>query len=371
MPDGMNVDPPQLRDDPALLELMMSDSQAVDGVYKLTNYWALYAERIAKELRTVGLTDCRRRRRSSLMHFRGSEAQREPVEVNLRRLRVLYNRFTRRIPGWGDLLDLGGRWIARNLGGSPIYDIDHAAAHRLIRDHVLAEAARTSARPVTDFTCSLAGNPDDVIEIEGKPYTVTFLDDYLRYVYLSQQLDLASFKAIVELGGGLGTFTDLLCQAAPQAAVFFVEIPPILYVGHQYLSAVYPDRVVPHGVTRGWTTLEAMQPGRIHILGNWKFPLLKSLRGGLFVNCASFAEMEPDVVANYLSIAGSFADAVYLVQGPRGMAEARRPGLPGVLKRTTFEHYQAALEGFRLVDRRPEFTAAAAQSGQHHAVWLR
>jgi putative sugar O-methyltransferase len=39
----------------------------------------------------------------------------------------------------------------------------------------------------------------------------------------------------------------------------------------------------------------------IFVFGNWKLPELKDFSYDLFWNSASFQEMEPDVVLNYLS----------------------------------------------------------------------
>jgi len=53
--------------------------------------------------------------------------------------------------------------------------------------------------------------------------------------------------------------------------------------------------------TLGWTDLSNITPGRVHLLGNWQMPTLREFQFDLFWNAASFGEMEPDVVENYLS----------------------------------------------------------------------
>jgi hypothetical protein len=70
----------------------------------------------------------------------------------------------------------------------------------------------------------------------------------------------------------------------------------------------------------------------------------------LFWNSASFQEMEPEVVLNYLGPVNRRARGVFLREVMEGWRVARRPGTYGVLTPTTLDHYTRALSNFHLVD---------------------
>ena len=56
------------------------------------------------------------------------------------------------------------------------------------------------------------------------------------------------------------------------------------------------------------------------------------------------------MVGNYLRIVNGQAKMVYLREVMAGKEIASKRGLPGVLKRTTSEHYQEGLDNFENVD---------------------
>ena len=85
-------------------------------------------------------------------------------------------------------------------------------------------------------------------------------------------------------------------------------------------------------------------------MGNGRFPLLRDLAFDLFWNSASFQEMEPEVVANYLNIVDQRAKTVYLHQKMAGKEVAGKKGKHGVLRRTTLEDYRRGLSRYTLVD---------------------
>jgi hypothetical protein len=143
------------------------------------------------------------------------------------------------------------------------------------------------------------------------------------------------------------------------------DIPPQLYVCEQYLKAVFPGQVVSYRETRDWSRLPAPERGQICILPNWKFPQLASSACDLFWNAASFQEMEPDVVANYLGRVKLAAKNVFLQEKMQGKEVALKPGMHGVRKQTTLRDYEAGLEGFRRVDLSPCLVPVLAQSSLH------
>ena len=85
-------------------------------------------------------------------------------------------------------------------------------------------------------------------------------------------------------------------------------------------------------------------------MGNWKFPLVDKMAVDLFWNAASFQEMEPDVVANYLQYVNKSARNVYLQELMEGQIKAKGVGSKGVIQKTTLEDYQKGLSQFNMVN---------------------
>ena len=109
--------------------------------------------------------------------------------------------------------------------------------------------------------------------------------------------------------------------------------------------------------------------GRIHFLGNWQFPLLKNLHYDVFWNAASFGEMEPDVVRNYLKYVINNSNHIYLLQARRGK---QRTGKAHVETPISFEAYCNYLQTYELMDNQEVYNAQSRirhVGGYFEAVW--
>jgi putative sugar O-methyltransferase len=230
------------------------------------------------------------------------------------------------------------------------------------RELMFENAARygqsSGAAPLLCLSASRIGGPQDIWERDGHLYTSSLLYYYMRYAYVCRFFDFESGATIVELGSGSGKQAEVLAKLHPGLALYLFDIPPQLYVAHQYLSALFPDRLVDYRSTRGLENVTELAPGAICVLGNWQFALLRTIRPDLFWSAASLAEMEPHVVAGYLGTVNASSENAYLMQNMAGSKKARRVGQPGVLEPTVFSHYQSGLPDFRVIDRSPSYTPA-------------
>ena len=164
-------------------------------------------------------------------------------------------------------------------------------------------------------------------------------------------MDFNNIGTVMELGSGSGKQIEVMKKLHPKLCFIVFDIPPQLYVCEQYLSALFPDSVVSYRDTREMSSLPDNREGKIFIFGNWKLPEVEGMTYDLFVNSASFQEMEPEVALNYLKYIGKQATQfVFLHQLMGGKNQASREGTAGVLKRTTLDHYKKGLEDFHLLD---------------------
>lgn len=313
----------QADDDLDLLHLMVEDARRADPLYQPTNYWATYEKRFLPELVQQGLSNFRRREQSVLRSFGGSTRGRRPP------------------------LDYYGmRWLPRTvhhalqeaLYRSRYYQAKRQKILRWYAEQAAAFGRECGARPLSDISLPLVGNPHQLIECEGRYYDLGLINYYILYAWTCRVVDYATVNVYAELGAGLGTQAVLLKQLYPKMTVLLFDLPTQLYVCEQYLQSVFPGQVVSYRTTRRAFSLGDCLPGQIYILGAFQFPLLENSRVDLFWNAASFQEMEPDVVANYLNFV-RHARWIVLRAAMYGKRQASIRGEPGVLKRTTYVDY--------------------------------
>lgn len=343
----------QVADRPELLQLMLDDLAASPAAFKPTNYWSVYERRFLPELVARGLRDFRRRHESVLSSFGATDFRPRGAYVDLSRSRVFGNRVTQHLPGWKRLLSRLNDVLNRDGMSAVRLDVYECGLRELQESafrltQLYGEHA--GARALDSIELSSAGNPEDVFEIAGRAYTMRALYYYLRYAYCCQFVDFDEIDLMVELGSGMGRQIEIVRKLHPRIRVIAFDIPPQLYVCSQFLSAVFPDAVIGYETTRTYRALPDLPAGAIAICGTWLFPLLRGRHVDLFWNAVSFQEMEPDIVANYLSYVAPTADAVYLQERMDGKELSRAKGEPGVLRQTTLEDYRRGLPNHTLVD---------------------
>lgn len=325
----------QVEEDHPLLERMLEDTRSAPAIYQPTNYWAVYEKRFLPELRRWGLRDFATRRNSVLSSFGGTDLFPD-YGANLKGLFSCLNPLLNRV-------------LPLRLP----YDMRPDDIKRAVFDQVALLGEKWGARPLEALEIFPAGNPSDLVCRNGKAYPTSVLRYYLEYAYCCRFIDFDRVSILVELGSGAGRQAEVVKRLHHHVTLLLFDIPPQLYVAEQVLKAIFPGEVVSYRQTREITSLAGIARtgrGKIHILGNWQFPLLRELPFDLFWNSASFQEMEPDVAAHYLGVVDPQAESVYLHQMMGGKEVAPRKGRHGVLRRTTLEDYRRGLARHTLVD---------------------
>lgn len=341
---------PQAKDDVELLDLMLADMKKAPTVYQPTNYWSAYEARSIEEIKARGLTDFRRQSDAVFRSYGAVDFVRPISSVRISQSRLL-SLPTRMVPGMRSLAGRMDGFLNRY-----VQNIDGGDWESYVKSgyHFAASYAQgTYAKPVSSFSVSRVGNPPGLVSIDGRLYSRQHLQYYLQYAFVARHLDFDRIETVAEIGSGMGRQTEIIAQLHPNLAHLLFDIPPQLYVAEQYLSAVFPGHVVSYRTTRDWKDLSGIRPGMIHIFGSWQVPMLSSRKTDLFWNSASFHEMEPDVVRNYLSFVDRSSDWAYLSENLAGGVKAKKPGDYGILETTTFEHYCSSLPSFELVERAP------------------
>jgi putative sugar O-methyltransferase len=326
----------QVIDDPELFELMLQDRRSVLDLYKPSNYWLNYEKLLLPELRREGLRDFRRRKNSVLTSFGATDLT--PASLSIFSLPI-WPMPGIRVKVYHRLSYCYNRLAYRSI---------HKSRYNAAKEYGNSNGAQS----IHGLEASTVGSPEDVFSINGKLYTTSLLDSYVHYAYCCKYLDFNTIDTIMEIGAGAGKQIEVIKKLHPDITFYVFEIPPQLYVCEQYLSALFPDSVISYRQTRTMKEVPEEQAGKIFIFGNWKISQLAGITYDLFWNSASFQEMEPNIVTNYLGYVNQQTKKyAYLFEMMEGQQRATSEGSQGVLEPTTFEHYKVGLKDFELQDK--------------------
>lgn len=247
------------------------------------------------------------------------------------------------------------------------YSVDLPDIREMAYHHCELLSELTKAKPIQSIQASRFGNPEDIFEIKGNLYSMQFLGYYIRYCFAQKHISFKGNEIIVELGSGSGHQVEVLKKLYPEMTIICFDLPPQIYLCELYLTNVFgKDNLVSIEETMHWKDLSKLQKGKIHFMGNWQFPVLKDFKFDLFWNAASFGEMEPAVVKNYLNYISQNADWVYLLQIRKGnRAES-------VDQPIVFEDYNSWLGNYALAEEHDAWRAHKRMTenrGYFEAVW--
>lgn len=336
-----------------LLHELIEAYESADEKFHATAYWSAYKKSVTDAAANLDPKEFRSGQHPILRTFGFNEQV--FTQLPLRdRVRV-----------W---LSQSRRLFAQKKGTSP-YSIDLSDIRELAYHHCEVVGEASNAIPIKEIHNAQVGSPDDSFEIEGRHYTMQFLGFYLRYCFVHRNAPLKGNEVIVELGSGSGHQVELLKRAYPDLTILCYDLPAQLYVCEQYLTAALgADQVVSASKTLKWDELSGIEKGKVHFFGNWQMPLNVGFDIDWFWNAASFGEMEPHVVQNYLSYVMPSAKHIYLLQARHGKEEYR------VEKPILFEDYNSWLKDFDLVAEADAWRAhkrLTESGGYFEAVWKR
>lgn len=202
--------------------------------------------------------------------------------------------------------------------------------------------------PLLSFSESSVGNPIEHYEFDGKKYSRSALNYLLGLSFLSNHVDLASLKNILEIGGGFGTLGEITKKVLPQTKYIDIDIPPTLFASTYYLQEVFGcDYFTSVRQTEEDHYIDGFKP--LTVLPSWEIEKLQG-KVDLFVNFISFQEMEPEIVQNYLNHVVRLKTEWVLLRNMREGKQTRKQHKFGVDRPIYSEDYIKMLPGYELVD---------------------
>lgn len=291
----------QVRDDLPLLAEMMDARFKCDPLYQPTLYWTVGERTFVRELQRVGLKDFRRRKGSTLSSFGAVDLAikgtvRFDPPIQFRGLGIINRALL-----WSvQIFEKCHVTFNANIVHDPTEITKYF--YRIVKDKY-----ENMSLDIQKCPASLYGNPEDLIEMGATFWSLAHLQYCSMFIDAAQHMTFGSDMVFCELGSGLGRNVEVLAQLFPKATLFLFDIPPQLYVAHQYLSEVFGNRMIKYSEAvllkpASNKNIPDYVKGKIVLLPSWFMPIWSGVQMDIFWNSASFQEMEPNVVVNYLRL---------------------------------------------------------------------
>jgi putative sugar O-methyltransferase len=193
----------------------------------------------------------------------------------------------------------------------------------------VSERFRGAGLDLEACPASDVGAPEDLVTIGGRPWTLMHLNYCDMFVRAYPHLSLPEDPSYVEIGPGLGRGMEVVAKLFPRATVIGFDIAPQLYVAHQYLKSIFSERFLTYDDAMRLEPADAgearrMLAGRVTVLPAARLKTWTRLPVDVFWNSASFQEMEPDNVRNYLALVNGMSPrSIYINALPGGNFRAR------------------------------------------------
>jgi putative sugar O-methyltransferase len=178
---------------------------------------------------------------------------------------------------------------------------------------------------------SRIGEPPQHFHLDGgkRGWTKPYLNYLLCLAALSRSVDRPP-RSVLEIGGGFGVLGEILMRRSKAVRYVDLDIPPLLTVASYYLRQLVGERIDVYD--DDWAG--RVGPDRSAVLPSWR---IDDVDGpfDLFVNCFSFQEMEPHVVANYVAkVVEKDVSYVVSLNSRKGKPKAS-DGVIGVVEQVT------------------------------------
>ena len=328
----------QIQDDSNTLIAMVEDMSSSDKIYQPTNYWAPYCESILNSLRQHGLHNIRRRDPKLFGTFGATDvAPRFQSPDCYSGDSSNYEVYLAVVGALNTIWEAGGP-----VGPDWTTLSDYFDMCRIVAD---ANGTRSGVKVASSIGFSRYGNPlgfDD----QGLFCSFNALYYYHFACFAARSVGLKEADTVVEIGSGYGGQAEVLKALFPDLTIVLLDLAPQLYVAERFLSATFPDAVIPYKNTRPSSWDGKLTPGHIHFLSPCDIERLAPTGRVLFWNSASFGEMEPETVINYGRNVSRFAHSLYLMQYFSGKPP-NQAGAGGVLVSSDMAVYEAAFSDFQ------------------------
>ncbi len=247
-----------LMDDPELLEMMRIYSQSTDSNFQAGTYWKLKTVNAYRELKRAGIAGFR-----GDLNGAGSSYGDNPL-IDLRKIsnygrRSFFIKFSK----------LFYPFFTKFFDAQVLITKEYFEKYVYYRSEYLKNLPRVkellSRYEVP--TDSIKGECLDKGVYGGKIISNHYLRVLDTLDHLNQIIDFKKTKSMFEIGGGFGANVHLTLSLYPNIKkVVYLDIPPNLYVGTQYLKSFYGKAVIDYRQTKSMDVIRFSDNDQLEIL---------------------------------------------------------------------------------------------------------
>ncbi|UOG29267.1 putative sugar O-methyltransferase [Leptospira noguchii] len=291
------MDKIKLENNNDLLNILMADQKSqTDDLYKPGNYWLKYSRRIYEEIQKSGLENFRHN--VNIGKGYADVINKNPFEL-VKNPWSLKEKIIRKIPN----LPIVNRYVTNIC----LQWIESLFSQMLSFRSKYYSVLYGSV--VKDFASRLKkidygiGNPTNVVNFDGHTIGLSYFKAMLRLSAFEKKINFNKCHVLFELGGGFGSTTDLIIRLYPSIKkIIYLDIPPNLYIGTQYLKSIYGKECIKDYLhTRHQTEIRFVEKSdQLEILAitPWQLSKLQA-QVDIFYNTESFQEMPLKIIRNY------------------------------------------------------------------------
>jgi putative sugar O-methyltransferase len=294
---GPNI---ELKDDIELLDLMLTDSKKQPPLYSSGSTWNRTARKSVKDIKRCGISE-----------FRGSTntvGQRfaDPLIMDAR-----------------NDYHYGFKYILQ--GVTRIYPLSRLYGHQVLLTEAFANLNNVNVQEIINIKeknrnllkkynvpFSLLGNCLRKVKINGHDYSSHYLDLLEQHDNIATRINFKEAYSVFEIGGGFGANIHLLLENYKNIRkVLYLDIPPTLYVGTQYLKAFYGNRVFDYRSLKHSNSIKFTADDNLEIfcITPWQIEEFQSAIDVL-MNSHSFVEIPKNIVDNYVRKFEGFPESI-------------------------------------------------------------
>ena len=243
-----------IKDDLELLDLMVHDQTLQASIYRPGPFWEELTDAAVREIKTHGISD-----------FRGGSS---PM-------------------GWGFTDNTFHE--AASLEPHHKAVIDNDRLPHLLSKYNIPES--------TLCGCT------SYVTVEGRRIARHYLNLLDQHDRIASEVRFATARSMFEIGGGFGVNVHLLLSNyASLKKILYLDVPPNLYIGTQYLKMFFGDAVKDYRALRTTREISFRPDDSLEIIAIAPWQIEKvNASFDIFYNAHSFVEIPKPAITNYVN----------------------------------------------------------------------
>lgn len=284
----------KIKDNLGLLELMIKDQNKQNSYYKPGIYWKKKSIISYKLIKKYGLNNFR-----SYENLIG-ESYSDSINIDYRNT-LEKKSFLKSFLFFLTKISVIGKFIDKQVEISLNF---HQQYLRLFENMILRNERYAFLKKKYKISGSTVfGNPSEKFFDKelNEEVSILYLNLLDQHDYLAHKIDFNKLNSVFEIGGGFGINIHLLIQNYPNIRkIIYLDIPPNLYTGTQYLKSLYGESVLEYDKLKNNSEIKFKEDNNLEILciAPWQIEDLDQTTD-IFLNSNSFVEMPKNIVQNY------------------------------------------------------------------------